>query len=134
MTTAVKKYSISWHTSQQKVLQLNFLDNLRWAELLSAILEVLEIARPTPREVTLYIYTPDYKIESESVGDVMNYLFRRLPKAPKVLRRIIVLPSDSQRGMLRAGLETVANLFLGQKFLQVVGTAEEAERLIKESK
>jgi hypothetical protein len=51
---------------------------------------------------------------------------------PKNLRGVIILVSPAQKIMLETGIDTIANMKYGRKFMQVVDSYKTANALMEE--
>ncbi len=86
----------------------------------------------TPHNVVIFNESYRYAIDNVQISTIKELLFNKIPRVPKNLKGIIVLIPHAQKAMLATGIEILADIQYGHKFIRVVDTYEEAEMLLNE--
>jgi hypothetical protein len=128
----MKKYTIDWRSSREDILQITYHDNISWVDILNAHLEAEKTVNATPHNVVIFNESYRYAIDNVQISTIKELLFNKIPRVPKNLKGIIVLIPHAQKAMLATGIEILADIQYGHKFIRVVDTYEEAEMLLNE--
>ncbi len=129
-----KKYEIVWRDPQKTVLKVNYQPSIDWSDGLSANIEAMAAIREVQNDVLLFHDTSQSTIDLLGFGSVHDLFYNKLPRPPHNLKMIVVVfRSPNVVKSVGASIEILDKLFFKRKYAHIVGSLEEAERLIAQA-
>jgi len=130
-----KKYEIMWRNPQKTILQVNYLTDVVWDDIMAANMEAAPMIQEVTHDIILFHNGGQHAVDTTRIGVINDRLYNKIPPRPaKNLKCTIVLIENLEyMRSVKAAMEILDKRFSRPGFAHVVNSMAEAEREISKA-